>query len=128
LLLLAIFGVLAIEMSLIGFAKLPFTCSFLPGKANLQYVVWGFVLGTMLITIFVLTCEQPAVTSPARFTVIAASMGAIVLGLRLWNHTREREAELYFEEKPEPPLITLGLFINPRARLGNEKESPMNVC
>jgi hypothetical protein len=115
LLLLAIFGLLMIEVSLIGFAKLPFTCSFLPGKANLQYVVWGFLLGAMLIVLFTMSCEQPALASAPRFAVVLLSTAAAAVALRVWNRARERETELYFEEKPEPPLITLGLLINPKA-------------
>ena len=114
LLLLAIFGLLVIEVSLIGLAKLPFTCSFLPGKANLQYVVWGFLLGAMLIVLFVMSCEQPAMASAARFAAVMAGTATAVVALRLWNRSRERETELYFEEKPEPPLITLGLLVNPK--------------
>ena len=41
---LAAFGLLVIELALTGFAKVPFTCSYLPGKANLKImfgVYWG---------------------------------------------------------------------------------------
>ena len=41
---LAAFGLLMIELALTGFAKVPFTCSYLPGKANLKImfgVYWG---------------------------------------------------------------------------------------
>ncbi len=117
LLLLALFGLLAIEVSMIGFAKLPFTCSFLPGKANMQYVVWGCVLGAMLIALFVMSCEQQALTSWASFAAIAAMEVAALLVLRFWNRARERDVQLYFEEKSEPPLITLGLLLNPKSKL-----------
>lgn len=116
LLMLAIFGLLAIEVSLIGFAKLPFTCSFLPGKANLQYVAWGSLLVAMLIVGLATVCERPALTSILRFAAMVLLAIAVVLVLSRWNYGREREAELYFEEKPEPPFITLGLKLNPRAR------------
>ncbi|HEX7730421.1 MAG TPA: hypothetical protein VF392_15440 [Terracidiphilus sp.] len=117
LLLLAISGLLIIEVSLIGFAKLPFTCSFLPGKANLQFVVWGCVLGSMLIILFVLGAERPALTSLPRFAITAAVEAALVIAVHLWNRARERDIELYFEERPEPPIITLGLLLNPRTRI-----------
>jgi hypothetical protein len=122
LLLLAIFGLLAIEVSLLGFAKVPFTCSFLPGKANLQYVVWGFLLSAMLIVLFAMSSEQPSLSHAPRFAVVAMAITATVLALRLWNQARERETELYFEEKPEPPLITLGLLINPRTQVQFDKD------
>jgi hypothetical protein len=117
LLLLAIFGLLAIEASLIGFAKLPFTCSFLPGKVNLQYIVWGAVLGAMLILIFAMSGEPPALASAPSFAALVVLALAALVALRLHNRARECEAQLYFEERPEPPIITLGLVVNPRARM-----------
>lgn len=117
LLLLAIFGLFVIEVSLMRFAKVPFTCSFLPGKANMQYIFWGFVLVAVMIVVFVNDCEQPALTSVAGFAILAMLAIAATLALRLWNRAREREAELYFEEKPEAQLITLGLMVNPRVRI-----------
>ncbi|MDR3741739.1 MAG: hypothetical protein P4L40_22195 [Terracidiphilus sp.] len=123
LLLLMIFGLLAIEASLIGFAKLPFTCSFLPGKANMQYVVWGGVLGAMLIMLFVHGTERPALTNAPYFAIIAALGLALVLALHLWNRARERDMQLYFEENPQQPIITLGLLINPNAKVQWNNES-----
>ncbi len=117
LLLLAIFGLLAIELSLIGFAKLPFTCSFLPGKANMQFVFWRCLIGFMLLMLFVMSYEQPALSSAGRFVGLVLPAIAAVWSLRLWNRAQERKAELYFEEKPEPPLITLGLTVNPGAQM-----------
>lgn len=117
LLLLAIFGLLAIEVSLIGFSKLPFTCSFLPGKVNMQFAVWGFVLTAMMIVLFVISFEKPALGSVPRYSVMMVLAAALTLGLNRWNRGRESETELYFEEKPEPPLITLGLIVNPRMKM-----------
>ena len=117
LLLLAAFGLLAIEVSLIGFAKLPFTCSFLPGKVNMQYLIWGCAAAVMLIVVFATSCELPSLINGVGFIVMAVLLSSAVVVLRLWNSASERRAELYFEEKPEPPLITLGLVVNPRARI-----------
>ena len=114
---LAIFGLLAIEISLIGFAKVPFTCSFLPGKTNMQYLFWGFVLAAVLIVGFVTDCEWPALASVGGFTVLTTLGIIAVLALRHWNRARERQAELYFEEKPEQQMITLGLKVNPEKRM-----------
>ncbi len=40
LVMLSLFGALFVELSLYGFQKIRFTCSYLPGKGNLQYVFW----------------------------------------------------------------------------------------
>jgi hypothetical protein len=40
LVMLSLFGAILVELSLYRFQKIPFTCSYLPGKGNLQYVFW----------------------------------------------------------------------------------------
>ena len=44
LLVLALFGGCLVELSLAGFVKVPFTCSYLPGKANAHITFWVAVL------------------------------------------------------------------------------------
>jgi hypothetical protein len=34
-------GLLCVELCLFGFQKIPFTCSYLPGKGNLHFVFWA---------------------------------------------------------------------------------------
>jgi hypothetical protein len=41
---LALIGWIFTELSLIDFYKVPFTCSYLPGKSNFQFVFWGFAV------------------------------------------------------------------------------------
>ena len=41
---LAILGIVAAEVTLAGFRKVPFTCSYLPGKSNLHLTFSGFAL------------------------------------------------------------------------------------
>ena len=37
-------GILLVELCLYTFPKLPFTCSYLPGKAQVHFVFWACVL------------------------------------------------------------------------------------
>lgn len=41
---LALVGFILTDLSLIGVSKIPFACSYLPGKSNIQYMFWGFVV------------------------------------------------------------------------------------
>jgi hypothetical protein len=43
LLVLALLGILLVEISLQAFRKIPFACSYLPGKGNLHLVFWVFL-------------------------------------------------------------------------------------
>jgi len=46
---LAVLGWIFAELSLIGFYKVPFTCSYLPGKSNVQFAFWGFILVLLIL-------------------------------------------------------------------------------
>ena len=44
LMVLALVGWMLVELCLIGVSKIPFACSYLPGKTNIQYLFWAFVV------------------------------------------------------------------------------------
>jgi hypothetical protein len=107
---LAAFGLLIVELALTGFAKVPFTCSYLPGKANLKImfgVYWGLLI---IVSELVTDVEQAGLRNPANYAWL---MGVTLL---LWlaaalraRGARARIPSLNFEEQPEPALVGLGL-------------------
>jgi hypothetical protein len=111
--LLAFFALAAVELCLVGFAKIPFTCSYLPGKANVQFVFWGFLLVIFFLVMLVPAYERPTLDDPFRLLLTAGVLGAAAGVLRLWNRSRERWTELYFEEMPEQLILSLNLKIDP---------------
>jgi len=48
---LALVGCIVAETCLIGFYKVPFTCSYLPGKANVQLFFWGSAIVLVALVI-----------------------------------------------------------------------------
>jgi hypothetical protein len=107
--LLLLFGLVLAEFSLIGFHKVPFTCSYLPGKSNFQFVFWACFAGTALTMLFVLNVEFPALHHPADLALLLLALAAAAAGLRILNRQRARSAILYFEEPPTEMLTRLGL-------------------
>jgi len=111
---LAAFGLLIVELALTGFAKVPFTCSYLPGKVNLKImfgVYWGLLI---IVSELVTDVEQAGLRRPASFVWL---MGITLL---LWlaaagrgRGARTRIPALSFEEQPEPVLLSLGLAQKP---------------
>jgi hypothetical protein len=107
---LTVFGLLVIELALTGFAKVPFTCAYLPGKANLKVmfgVYWALLLG---VSDLVTDIERVALRSGSGW---AKLMIVVVLGW-LWAARRGRGARaaissVSFEEQPEAAILTLGL-------------------
>jgi hypothetical protein len=107
---LAAFGLLVVELSLIGFAKVPFTCSYLPGKANLKImfgVYWGLLI---MVSELVTDMEQAGLRNRANY---ARMMGATLLvwlvAMYRGRGARARIPALNFEEQPEPAVVGLGL-------------------
>ncbi len=106
---LALIGWIFVELSLIGFYKVPFTCSYLPGKVHLQVVFWCFLLLLVIFAMVTAEYEQPALSDPVR--TLLTLMILIAAGLGLWIHNRRRakSAVLYFEELPPEIITSLGL-------------------
>lgn len=102
---LALVGWLFVEISLINFYKVPFTCSWLPGKVHIQ-VLFGCSL--VVLVVFGLTCselELPALGSLTRCIFMVLLLAGCCIALSRFNNHRARSAQLYFEEL-EPEVIT----------------------
>jgi hypothetical protein len=109
LLILALFGWILAELCLIGFYKVPFTCSYLPGKSNIQLVFWAFFIVCLPLVISISNFEQHAFSNPLKFVGMVAAFAAVSLGIFVLNTNRAKSAVIYFEEIPEEPITTLGL-------------------
>ena len=108
--LLALFGLLLVELCLMGFQKIPFTCSYLPGKSNFHLTFW-FCVG-LIIKLVELggQAEQAALESAPAFGALAAGLAAGIFWLRTRNARRVRsDAEILFEEEPSSAILVLGL-------------------
>lgn len=113
LLILALLGVILAEVSLIRFRKVPFTCSLLPGGTNFQLVFWAGLVGFILLTLFVISLEMPALQDPLRYTQMVVSLCMIAAGIWALNRHEAKSAVLYFEEMPDEVLTTLHLLTMP---------------
>lgn len=106
---LALVGIILTDFSLIGFHKVPFTCSYLPGKVNVQFVFWGALVVFATVAVTGVEYEMRSLGNPYRCGLIMIVLGAIALGAWAWNRRRAKSAALYFEELPPEIVITLGL-------------------
>ncbi|MGA2889808.1 MAG: hypothetical protein ABSE51_17305 [Terracidiphilus sp.] len=107
---LLLFGFILADLALIGFHKIPFTCSHFPGKSNLQYIFWGVFAGAMVIVLFVMSVEFPALHHRGQCAVLLVVLASVAVGLRIFNHQCARSAILYFEEPPTEVITRLGLL------------------
>ncbi len=110
-LILALFGAIAVEACLQGFQRIPFTCSYLPGKTNIQVT---FVFSVLVVFTFLNYCaelELRSIAHPARYWSIAAAM-AILIAIARWRmrlETSVDEIGIQFEDEGSPAIQGLGL-------------------
>jgi hypothetical protein len=113
---LALFGLLFVELALVKFDKVPFTCSYLPGKANVQVIFWGAVFVWVFLGALASTFEMSALHHGLKFAEMAAVLAGMIATVGAYNRMHARSAVLYFEEV-QPEFVTkLGLMYIPPER------------
>jgi len=75
LLVLGILNSFLADISLTGFRKIPFTCSYLLGKSKVHMVFWFGVIPVVIALDNAVELEQRALASPARYWTMAAILG-----------------------------------------------------
>lgn len=106
---LALVGCILVETCLIGFYKVPFTCSYLPGKANVQLIFWGSVIVMVALVLPCVEFELRALHDPNRFGFIICILVGCALALFAYNDHRGKSAVIHFEENPDEVITTLKL-------------------
>jgi CubicO group peptidase (beta-lactamase class C family) len=98
------------ELCLHGFHKIPFTCSYLPGKSQVHLAILGS-LALLWFIILSVVYERQALADPKLF--VPALIGfAVVWACLRWRTTArasEEDAEVQFEEVAAPAVQVLGL-------------------
>jgi hypothetical protein len=107
--LLAAVGWILSELCLLGVSKIPFACSYLPGKTNVQYLFWAFVAIFFPAAMSLANEEAEALGNPVRFAAMLAILTAVAAGLWALNRHRAQSAVLYYEETEPVVIQTLGL-------------------
>ncbi len=108
--LLTFFALAVMELCLRKFEKIPFTCSYLPGKSQLHIAVLS-VCYLLWVVRFNTASERQLLESPARLSAALITLALVWLCLRWHNssHARSGEAEVQFEESETPAVQGLGL-------------------
>jgi hypothetical protein len=112
LVLLAMLGVMLTDLCMGGFRKIPFTCSYQPGKANLQFALWGALV---LLPLALLGAQREWVLlrSTRGQLLFALVTVLLAMALRWWTLRRLRSAsELLFEDVEQQPIVSLELAVD----------------
>ncbi len=110
--LLAMLGLMLADVCMRGFGKIPFTCSYRPGKANAAFVLWG-ALVLLPLTLLGAEYEWMHLQSMRGQVMFALAPVLPSMAIRWWTRWRLRSInELLFEDVEEPPITSLELTVD----------------
>jgi CubicO group peptidase (beta-lactamase class C family) len=107
---LGLLGLIMADMCLVHFQKIPFTCSYLPGKSRVHMVFLG-ALGVLLVGSNGTMLERHALREIGSMVVMLALLAVVFVAVR-WTAValaRSEDRELLFEEEVHPAVQGLGL-------------------
>ena len=111
LLVLGLLGSLLVDLSLKGFRKIPFTCSYLPGKSKVHLLFWFGIIPLVVAIHQAVELEQRAMSSPPIYWAMVVTLGAVAFAARWVTDTSANRSgpEIQFEDSPSDELIGLRL-------------------
>jgi hypothetical protein len=107
---LGLLGVALTDLALYGFRKIPFACSYLPGKSPV-HMLFLAAFGLMWLVHLGVTFERGALEEPRTMTALLVLLAVVAAGVR-WGTAAVARSEpraLQFEEVPPPVVMGLGL-------------------
>jgi hypothetical protein len=105
---LGLSGSILAELCLRGTQKIPFTCAYLPGKANVHVTFWMCITLFYALVVEFAEMERRALHHPAFSALMIGTLALIWLALRWWSSTQS-EGGPEFEEIPADAIQQLGL-------------------
>lgn len=106
---LALLGMIAAELCLLQLRKLPFACSYLPGRSRFHMAFLG-AMALELGSIKAALLERQALREAGTTALMLAGLAAVWVGVRIAAAlARGEDRELHFEEEETPAVQVLGL-------------------
>ncbi len=96
---------LAVEGAFFHYRKVPFACSWVPGRLKLQFTAVPVLIGVLLAGMALAAIERSILADPGRGLAFLALAAGTWAGLRAGNRRFYRTTPLLFDEEPEPALI-----------------------
>jgi len=101
-------SVLLMEVLFLHYPKVPFTCTFVPGKAKVHVYWLPYVIGFLIYASFLSSLERFLFAYPRYFLNYFVICGVLFVASRLYQnfYFYSRQPIVYHEE-PEPVMISL---------------------
>jgi hypothetical protein len=101
-------SILVMEILFIRFVKIPFACSYLPGKEKIQVYWLAYFIGFIVYVNIASRVELQLLSNPADFIFFFITVLLCVVGIRIYQlaflYKREK---IQYEEEPESVMIGL---------------------
>ena len=103
-------GIVLVELCLYAFQKIPFTCSYQPGKANIHFVFWVSLVFFLLLLQKAADFEVRMLHGLHSFVLLILFLAVVAAGIRWFTELgTNHDDELLFEEETAPEIIALKL-------------------
>lgn len=103
-------GMLLVELCLYSFQKIPFTCSYLPGKANIHFAFWACLMFFIRWLKDGANLESQMLNHPLSFILMIFFLAVVTVGIQWLAKARMSSGEeLLFEEENPAEIISLKL-------------------
>jgi len=103
-------ALMLVEVLMLRFPKIPFTCSYLPGKANLRLYWAIYLLAFLMYASSAISLEAWMLQHLDRFLVFfVLAFGLLLLCRTQWRRRIHPGFEFVFHEEPEPAVHSLRL-------------------
>jgi hypothetical protein len=99
-------SVLAVEAVFYHYRKVPFACTYVPGKLKLQFTAIPGLLGLLLTLMALASIEKAILMDPGRGIAFLAVAAAALFAMRFGNRRFYKTTPLLFEEQPEAAMVT----------------------
>jgi hypothetical protein len=105
---LGLFGLILADLSMCAFRKIPFTCSYLPGKSQVHMVILG-ALCLLYFTLYAVKYERDILGSTRDRAILLVILGIAAVFAR-WRAVSMAQLEtVRFEDTPADEILVLGL-------------------
>jgi hypothetical protein len=101
-----VISVLAVEAAFYHYRKVPFACTYVPGKLKLQFTAIPVLIGLLLTMMALAAIEKTILKNPGRGVVFLAVTAAALFAMRVGNRRFYKMTPLLFEEEPEAAMVT----------------------
>jgi hypothetical protein len=103
-------SVLLIEVLTMELRKIPFTCSYPPGKANVTILWIGYWVAFLVYAFSMANLESWMVKRPRRLIPFYLIVAVIFAGFEWWRRRQDSVGVvLIFDDAADPAVLTLGL-------------------